>query len=446
MASDLLSIATSGARAARGALDVTAQNIANASSDGYVRRSLRIEEVSASGGAGRIGDISLSGARIAEIRRNADSFLQGEVRRTSGDLERANVELSGLRNIESAVEQSGVFSSAVEFEAMLQQLATDPVDPSRRAAVIAEASTLADKFNIAASSFDAVGDGLRFEADAQVSDANVIGAELARVNLRLTRAGAGSSDRAALLDQRDQMLERLAGLTSLTTSFASDGSVAVSLGANPPRSFVQGGTAGTLTSSAAADGTLSFAVDGQAMQPGSGSLAGASLALTELASTRGRLDAITAGLADAVNNAQMAGVDLDGAQGQPIFAGTTAGALRVVMTEGRGIATAPAGAGAGSRDDANLDALRQSLAGLDPAQKLSGLLFDVSSKVAGRDVTQGALETIASSARVSLEAQSGVDLDQEAANLIRFQQAFQASGRAMQTASEIFDTLLGIGR
>ncbi|MEC7399287.1 MAG: flagellar basal body protein, partial [Pseudomonadota bacterium] len=38
MASDLLSIAVSGARAARGALDVTAQNIANASSDGYTRR------------------------------------------------------------------------------------------------------------------------------------------------------------------------------------------------------------------------------------------------------------------------------------------------------------------------------------------------------------------------------------------------------------------------
>jgi flagellar hook-associated protein 1 FlgK len=34
MASDLLSIGASGARAARGALDVTAQNIANASSDG----------------------------------------------------------------------------------------------------------------------------------------------------------------------------------------------------------------------------------------------------------------------------------------------------------------------------------------------------------------------------------------------------------------------------
>ena len=441
MASDLLSIAASGARAARSALDVTAQNIANASSDGYVRRSLRIEEVSASGGAGRIGDISLSGARVAEIRRNADAFLQGEVRRTSGDLQRANVELSGLQNMESALEQSGVFTAVVEFEAVLQQLSSDPVDPSRRAAVVAEANTLANKFNITASGFEAVGDGLRFDAEAEVNDANIIGAELARVNLRLTRAGSGSSDRAALLDQRDQLLERLGGFSSLTTSFAADGTVAVSLGSNPPRSFVQGGTAGTLPSATAADGTLSFAVDGQAMTPGSGSLEGASLALTELASLRQRLDTVAAGIADTVNNAQAAGVALDGTQGQPIFAGTTAGTLRVVMTGG-----APAGAAAGSRDDSNLNALRQSLTALDPAQQLNGVLFDVSSKVAGRAVTQSALDTIATSARISLEQQSGVDLDTEAANLIRFQQAFQASGRAMQAASDIFDTLLGIGR
>ncbi|KZY20898.1 flagellar hook-associated protein FlgK, partial [Erythrobacter sp. HI0037] len=340
----------------------------------------------------------------------------------------------------------GVFTAVVEFEAVLQQLSSDPVDPSRRAAVVAEASTLANKFNITASGFDAVGDGLRFDAEAEVNDANIIGAELARVNLRLTRAGSGSSDRAALLDQRDQLLERLGGFSSLTTSFAADGTVAVSLGSNPPRSFVQGGTAGTLTSATAADGTLSFAVDGQAMTPGSGSLEGASLALTELASLHQRLDTVAAGIADTVNNAQAAGVALDGTQGQPIFAGTTAGTLRVVMTGGAGLATAPAGAAAGSRDDSNLNALRQSLTALDPAQQLNGVLFDISSKVAGRAVTQSALDTIATSARISLEQQSGVDLDTEAANLIRFQQAFQASGRAMQAASDIFDTLLGIGR
>ena len=124
MASDLLSIAASGARGARGALDVTAQNIANASSEGYVRRSVRMEEVSATGGQMRIGDISLSGARIAGIYRNADMFRQAEVRRTNSDLARATTELGGLQNIESAVEQAGVYPAIVEFEAALQQLAS----------------------------------------------------------------------------------------------------------------------------------------------------------------------------------------------------------------------------------------------------------------------------------------------------------------------------------
>jgi len=446
MASDLLTIAASGARIARASLDVTAQNIANASTEGYVRRSLSTAEVTSSPISGRIGDISLSGVRISGIERNADSFRQGEVRRTSADLQRANVELSGLRDIESSLEQAGVFNSIVEFEAALQQLSNDVVDPSRRASVIGTAETLASAFNIASSSLDAVAEGLHVEAEAQVADANTFAADLARVNLRLVRTSAGSGDRAAMLDQRDLLLEQLAGIGSISTQFASDGSVEVTLGDSPAQTLVQGGNAGTLTSAVAADGTISFAVDGQPVAPGSGALAGGSLALTELASVRTRLDALAVGFADAVNNAQAAGVALDGTPGQPIFSGTTAATLAVVMSDGAGIATAPAGAAAGSRDSSNLDALRQSLTSLGPAQEMNELLFDVSSKVSGRSVTQSALETIADSARIALQEQSGVDLDQEAANLIRYQQAFQASGRAMQVASNIFDTLLGIGR
>lgn len=446
MASDLLSIAVSGARAARGALDVTAQNIANASSEGYVRRSLRITEVAASGGAGRIGDISLSGARIVEIKRNADSFAQAEVRRTGSDLARASTELGGLRNVESAIEQSGLYSSIVEFEASLQHLAGDTTDPSRRAQVLAEATTLANKFNITASSLDAVSAGLQFDAQSASADINLVASELARTNLRLSRAGAGSSDRAALLDQRDQLLERLSGHAAITTTFASDGGVAVSIGANPARSLVSGGVVGSFTTTVNADGTLVFDVDGQPTEATGGTLGGAQAALVEVHSVRTRLNTLAGSIASTVNGVQATGAALDGSTGQPIFGGTTAATLSVVMTDGAGIATAPAGAAAGSRDPQNLVALRTALTVSAPASGLSNLLFDVSSKVAGRALTESALETIASSARVTLEQQSGVDLDSEAANLIRFQQAFQASGRAMQTASDIFDTLLGIGR
>lgn len=446
MASDLLTIAASGARAARGALDVTAQNIANATTEGYVRRSVRMEEIAASGGQMRSGDISLSGARIAEVYRNADMFRQSEVRRTNSDVTRSSAELAGLQNIESAVEQAGVYPAIVEFEAALQQLASDPADSSLRAAVVASADTMARKFNIAANGLEAVGEGLRFEAGAAVDQANVIGDELARLNLRLARAGEGGSDRASLLDQRDALLERLSGIMDISTSFAADGTVTVTAGGSAGETFVSGGTSASLSMATAANGTVSFAVGGEPVSLSGGSLRGSALALNEVAETRTRLDALAVDIAGTVNSVQAEGVDANGNPGGPIFSGTGAGNLTMVAAGGSALATAPEGAPAGSLDASNLAALRQALETGGAAKNMSGLLFDVSSQVAGRKVTHDALGAIASSARISLEQQTGVDLDTEAANLMRFQQAFQASGRAMQVATDIFNTLIGIGR
>ena len=78
------------------------------------------------------------------------------------------------------------------------------------------------------------------------------------------------------------------------------------------------------------------------------------------------------------------------------------------------------------------------------AGAMDTLLFGISSAVAGRTVTRDALESIAGTAKVALQAQAGVDLDEEAINLTRFQQAYQASGRVMQVAADIFDSILAI--
>lgn len=440
MASDLLSIAASGARAARAALDVTAQNIANASSDGYVRRSVQLQEVSAAGGPGRLGDISLSGARVAGIVRNADMFRQAEVRRTGSDLERAATELRGLENIEAAVEQSGVFTSIVEFEASLLQLAADPTDPSLRAATLSSAETLARKFNIAVETLNAAGEGLRFDAGAAVTEANVIGGELARVNLRLARAGVGSSDRASLLDQRDALLERMSGIVDISTTFAADGTVTVGTGG---ANIVTGGNSMAMGLVTYPDGTIALGVGTTAVvAPSGGRIAGAALALSAGADARARLDTLADTISGTVNAAQAAGVALDGSAGQPLFTGTGAVGIRIATSDSSTIATAPAGSPAGSLDGSNLAALRRAMSDAGVVASANGLLFDASSAVSGRRLTLEALDSIASSARIALEQQAGVDLDTEAANLMRFQQAFQASGRAMQVASRIFDTLM----
>ena len=40
---------------------------------------------------------------------------------------------------------------------------------------------------------------------------------------------------------------------------------------------------------------------------------------------------------------------------------------------------------------------------------------------------------------------AGVDLNEEAADLVRFQQAYQANAKVMQVASTLFDTILQLG-
>ena len=444
MSSDLLSIGRSGATAARIALDLTAQNIANAATEGYVRRSVRLEELAPASGPGQIDEVSLSGVRFAGIVRNADVFRQAEVRRTGSDAARADAEVAGLTDIEAAIEQSQLYPALVKFEASLGQLAADPVNPSLRAAVVEDARTAARSYTIASGALDAVGEGLRFEAADGVSQINLIAGELAKTNLRLARSSDGGSDRSALLDQRDALLERLSGFANISTVIAPDQTVQVSLGGSGGPQLVGPAAATPFASTTAADGTIAFTLGGGPVALAGGALAGKAQALVTLADMRGRIDALAATLIATANAAQAGGVALDGSPGQPLFSGTTAADIAVSLTSGAQLATAPAGAPAGSRDPANLNALRAALANAGVVDQADAALFAISSAVAGRTVTRDALQTIADSARATLDAQSGVDLDAEAVNLIRFQQAFQASGRAMQVASTLFDTLLAI--
>jgi flagellar hook-associated protein 1 FlgK len=127
-----------------------------------------------------------------------------------------------------------------------------------------------------------------------------------------------------------------------------------------------------------------------------------------------------------------------------MFSGSSASDIAVILTGGSALATAPAGAGANSRNASNLEALRTALAASNPAGQMDAAIFDISSAVAGRSISRDALQVIASNARIALQTQAGVDLDQEAVNLVRFQQAFQASSRVMQVASDLFDTIIAI--
>jgi flagellar hook-associated protein 1 FlgK len=76
----------------------------------------------------------------------------------------------------------------------------------------------------------------------------------------------------------------------------------------------------------------------------------------------------------------------------------------------------------------------------------SQLVSQIGNKTRELDVTSSAAGKLLSEANLSLQAESGVNLDEEATNLLRYQQAYQAAGKVMQIASQMFDVLLSLGR
>lgn len=76
----------------------------------------------------------------------------------------------------------------------------------------------------------------------------------------------------------------------------------------------------------------------------------------------------------------------------------------------------------------------------------SQLVSGIGNKTRELEVTSGAAGKLFSEATLSLQTESGVNLDEEATNLLRYQQAYQAAGKVMQIASQMFDVLLSLGR
>jgi flagellar hook-associated protein 1 FlgK len=102
------------------------------------------------------------------------------------------------------------------------------------------------------------------------------------------------------------------------------------------------------------------------------------------------------------------------------------------------------GSAAKSADTTNLTALTSAFGTLDPAGTMNNILTDISGTVNGAKTTQSTLQTLSTAAATSLSSQAGVNLNSEAVNLVKFQQAFQASSKVMQVASDVFNSILNL--
>lgn len=445
MSGALITIGRSGATAARANLELTAQNIANAGNADYSRRLLGQTELLGTGTVFGYSGTTYGGVRIGNVQRAQDELLQTQVRTGTSNLARADAELSGLRSAETAIENSQLFEGLVDFEAALTRLASDPLEPALRISALESARQLANRFQVTDAALGEARALVQSQTLGGVDEVNRQLASLARINEELTRTEPETAGQAGLLDERDAALRALSEEVGIDVEFGERGVANVRLGDASGPLLVDGTTPATLSASFAADGTASFTLDGAAVTIGSGALAGRTGALSAQADLQVQLDDIASLTVTRANAAQAGGTAQDGSAGQPLFSGTNAADMTLALASAEGLATAPAGAPANSRDASNLTALIAAIGGDDgPVAGSDALLLGLSSRIAGQETTRSALATIAESSQTALLAQTGVDLDTEAANLVRLQQAFEANSRVIQVAVELFDTVLSL--
>ena len=446
--SDLLSVGATGLRAYQSSLTTVSENIANAATPGYSRRAPDLREVTTvGGGLTTLGANSGAGVRVAGITRSSDVFRNAAVRTASSDLSRTEASVVWLDRIESALSNNRLSTELTGFFNAAKGIAADPTASAPRGVFLETASGVAGAFGATAGSLDLITNDLSIATASAVDTVNTLAVSLSKVNDGLGRTTSGTSQQASLLDQRDQLLEKLSAISDIGVTLDNLGRASVTLGAASGPAIVQGVRTGTLSFAANSAGTIQFAVTfgGQQLSasPSGGQLGGLVEGAQRVADARAEIDRIATGFVTGVNDLQAQGRDLDGAPGAPLFAiGASPSDISVALTNPRGIAAAAVGAG--PRDNANIAALQTLRTAGAFESDTSNLTAGNAATLASRRAVAEAQGAIHDGAVAARDQVSGVNLDNEAIDLLRFQQAYQASSRVIQAARDTLQSLLDL--
>ena len=323
-----LNIGTSALLSLQGAITTTGQNIANVNTEGYSRQRVDFEARPPQlFGSNYIG----TGVTIGNVERFYDQFLVSEVRtRTTSSsgfevFYQLSTRLDGLLANPSV----GLSSSIDNFFAALQNAANNPGSLPERQVLLGEAQALADRFHYLDSNFSSVNEEINARIESSVEEINTLARNIADVNEQVARATAraGGQPPNDLLDSRDQLIERLSKIVSVTTVEQSDGALNVIIGNG--QSLVVGFTATQLqTRTDPFDGTKKvvgiLGSAGGVSDLGrflKGGELGAVLNFREqvLDPARNKLGLVATGLAATFNEQHRLGLDLGGQPGGDFF-------------------------------------------------------------------------------------------------------------------------------
>jgi flagellar hook-associated protein 1 FlgK len=460
-----LNAVRTGLTAARKALDVVGQNVANASTIGYSRQEVSYAAAPPSAmaqGGGR-------GIENVTVLRYRDQFLDRQYRQhfgSQGYQETKSHSLSQVEQVFGGLSEDGLSASLDRFFSAWDHLANSPSSAATRPMVIGAAQEF---IGVAQSTY---GEMLQLRTDidstlqSKVKEINTITAELADLNLQIKGSPENESEGHALRDRRDYLLDGLAKLAGVTSNTMSDGSATVYLGSLP---LVEDTAARPLDLTTAVELTP----PGQAVTTvtwnGTGTAANfppsemkALLEMRDQAIPRymQELDNLVRTVAAEVNTLHTTdafGLPLPPPDNNPIF---TIGPNWMQIDLDPAVianpalilaaATLPAASGDGDR--------ARQIAGLRNAQFVTGGIAGVNqlepgdylravAQELGLQIQQAQRRSDAATLQVTQvdkqrQSVAGVSLDDEMTKMVQFQQAYNASARVITVIDEMLDVVV----
>lgn len=436
------------------AMSTVGHNVANAATPGFRRQRVDLQATSPVRDLfGAIG----TGVTLNNVQRVEDRFLEMAVRREIPVLAGLTARADMLAQAESAFGEpsdGGLTTLLDDFYGAWDDLASNPEDAAVRGTVVRVGATLVDAVRASRTRLERQAASTDGEIGRALDDANRVLGELAGVNQAILTAERQGRIPPDLEDRRDLLLDVAAELVGATSQVNDDGTATVWMA---ERVVLQRGETLALTfETEAGSPERRLRIEGRELRPGEvdGRIGGLVRARDEdIGGAIRRLDEFAARLARDVNAVHRGGTDQHGHPAGDFFemadivgrdgVDRAAEAIRVAKPL-RDDAMRVAAGRTGNPGDGSLAldlaALRNDPAGA--SGMLQHLVVDLGSRSReAQDVLEGQ-QLVVESFLAQRESVSGVSLDEEAANLMRFQRSYEAAARVLSTADDMVRTIL----
>jgi flagellar hook-associated protein 1 FlgK len=428
-----ISTALSSLRTQRVAIDVAGQNIANVNTPGYVRQ--------------RVDMTAGIGVNVSAISRLHNGILGDRSRTESAQLQNLSIASNVVNDVEGVFPEPTTYGFQEKLDALwssFSNVARDPNNAAARVQVLSQANAAADWLNNAAAELEDITANYSSALANLVTTVNGYAKELSELNVAVSQSVENTQAANALLDRRGYVADQLAQLVGGSYHTNDLNQLSVTLGGGTlagPSTYatLQVASAGGVTS-------LQWAGDSTTATVTSGAANGYLTAVnTTVDSWMTTLNSVASALTTTVNAVQTTGFDRDGNAGANLFSGTTAATISVALTDGADIAAsaiAPSG-GVASVDGSKADAMAAlATAANGPDELYQELVVSLGFAIQAADQAAATQESLASSITSQIDTESGVSIDEEMANLIAYQRAYEAAARVLTAIDAVLETLI----